>query len=235
MTNPPPSLTYAIGDIHGRLDLLRMAMQAIGGHAGATSHTVICLGDYVDRGPDAKGVVETLITLTEGPSWICLKGNHEAMMTLALTTRRWSAVEHWTTNGGDRTLQSYGGEARIPATHLAWLEALPLYRLDAHRLYVHAGVAPGVPVENQDERTLLWIRGAFLAAPAAALPRHVVHGHTPRWRGKPDPARPEILPHRTNLDTGAVFTGVLSVGVFEDGRAGGPVEVLRVVGESGAG
>ncbi len=235
MTDSPPARTYAIGDIHGRLDLLRMAMAAIADHAGPAPHQVICLGDYVDRGPDAKGVVETLMALTKGPSWICLKGNHEAMMILALTTRRWSAVEHWTANGGERTLRSYGGKARIPATHLAWLEALPLFHRDAHRLYVHAGLAPGVPIEDQDERTLLWIRDAFLAAPAASLPCHVVHGHTPRWRGKPDPARPEILPHRTNLDTGAVFTGVLSVGDFEDERAGGPVEVLRVVGESGAG
>jgi serine/threonine protein phosphatase 1 len=97
---------------------------------------------------------------------------------------------------------------------------------DAHRLYVHAGVVPSTPVESQDKRALLWIRETFLSAKAATLPCHVVHGHTPRWRKKPDPARPELLPHRTNLDTGAYFTGVLSIGVFDDVQAGGPLEIL---------
>jgi serine/threonine protein phosphatase 1 len=228
MDDPTRPFTYAIGDIHGRLDLLQQARAAIGAHAGEASHKVICLGDYVDRGPDSKGVVETLMALTAESSWICLKGNHEDLMIKALHTDRHGGLRPWIANGGDETLNSYGARWAIPFAHLDWLEALPLFHRDTHRLFVHAGVAPGVPLEDQDPEALLWIRDAFLAAPAEALPCHVVHGHTPRWRLKPDLARPELLPHRTNLDTGAVWTGILSVGVFEDGRPGGPIEVLSI-------
>jgi len=235
MTTPTSPLTYAIGDIHGRLDLLRKAQSAIAADAGSRAkgapHTVICLGDYVDRGPDSKGVVEALMELAAGSAWVCLKGNHEDLMIEALRSERRSAVRRWIDTVGDETLASYGGQDAVPHRHLDWLEGLPLYRRDAHRLYVHAGIAPGVPPEDQDAQTLMWIREPFLTAPAEALPCHVVHGHTPKWRGKPEMTRPELLPHRTNLDTGAAWTGVLSVGVFEDGRAGGPVEVLRVVEE----
>lgn len=233
MTTPTSPLTYAIGDIHGHLDLLRRAQDAIAGHAGASSHRVICLGDYVDRGPDAKDVVETLMALTAGSRWICLKGNHEDLMVEALRDGRPDAMDRWIANVGDATLASYGGWGGVPPAHLLWLEALPLYHLDAHRLYVHAGVAPRVALADQDPQALMWIREPFLTAVAEALPRHVVHGHTPRWRLKPDPALPETLPHRTNLDTGAVFTGTLSVGVFEDDRPGGPVEILSVRGAAG--
>jgi len=224
--SPAPSFTYAIGDIHGRLDLLDKAQGAIAAHAGKAARQVICLGDYVDRGPDSKGVIETLMERAAAASWICLKGNHEDMMIEALRGR--GGLRHWMFNGGGETLQSYGGAAGVPAAHLDWLEALPLFHRDAHRLFVHAGVAPGVALEDQDPEAFLWIRDAFLAAPAETLPRHVVHGHTPQWRGKPDLARPELLAHRTNLDTGAVWTGILSVGVFADARPGGPVEVLAI-------
>jgi serine/threonine protein phosphatase 1 len=228
MIAPTHPLTYAIGDIHGRLDLLQEARAAIGAHAGGAARTVICLGDYVDRGPDSKGVVETLMDLTDGSSWICLKGNHEDMMLQALRAERYGSLGQWMWNGGEETLRSYGGRGAVPAAHLDWLEALPLFHLDAHRLFVHAGVKPGQPLEDQDPETLMWIRDVFLEAAPEALPCHIVHGHTPQWRGKRDLSRPERLPHRTNLDTGAVWTGILSVGVFEDGRPGGPVEVLAI-------
>jgi len=221
-----PAFTYAIGDIHGRLDLLRGAIEAISGHAGDASHQVVCLGDYLDRGPDSKGVVETLIALTASAPWLCLLGNHEDMMIQALRGREKGEIDRWLDNGGDATLQSYGHA--IPAAHVAWIETLPLFHRDAHRLYVHAGVAPDTPLERQDKRTLIWIREGFLAAEASALPCHVVHGHTPYWRMKPEPRCPERLPHRTNLDTGAYFTGVLSVGVFDNRRDGGPVEILPI-------
>lgn len=228
----PPSLTYAIGDIHGRLDLLRKAEGAIAAHAqsraGDTGHRVICLGDYVDRGPDSKGVVEALMDLAASSAWLCLKGNHEDLMVEALRGQRRGAVARWINMVGDETLASYGGQGAVPGAHVDWLESLPLFHADLHRLYVHAGVAPHVPLEEQDPQTLMWIREPFLVAPAEALPRHVVHGHTPKWRRKPDPSQPELLPHRTNLDTGAAWTGILSVGVFEDARPGGPVEVLRM-------
>ena len=93
---------------------------------------------------------------------------------------------------------------------------------------MHAGLEPGVPLGLQDEATLLWIRGPFLRAPAEAFEAHVVHGHTPLWDEKPEAAEPELLAHRTNLDTGAYFTGVLTVGVFDPAAPGGPIELLPV-------
>ena len=110
------------------------------------------------------------------------------------------------------------------------MEALPIIARDAHRIYVHAGLMPRLELAEQDEETCLWIRERFLWAPASALPAHVVHGHTPQHGRKSRPEDPEQLAHRTNLDTGAYWTGVLSIGVFEAGQPGGPVEVLQVRG-----
>ena len=219
-------LTFAIGDIHGRHDLLIRAMETISQHAGGTPHSVICLGDYVDRGPASKAVVDTLMSMSEHASWICLMGNHEEMMIQALRTCRRSELDRWLDNGGDATLESYGES--VPPSHLAWMESMALTYRDTHRLYVHAGIEPDVGIEAQKKRSLLWIRERFLAADAASLPCHVVHGHTPYWTGKPDPERPEQLSHRTNLDTGAYATGVLSVGVFNNSIPGGPLYVLTV-------
>lgn len=220
-------LIFAIGDIHGRLDLLKPALDAIADRAGEARRTVVCLGDYVDRGPSSAGVVQALMA-RQGPDFVCLKGNHEAMMIEALGDGREGAMSLWRANGGDETLQSYGGAGRVPTRHLAWMAALPLWWTDSRRYYVHAGVEPGEPMARQNEATLIWIRDRFLRAPAEALPGHIVHGHTPRWAGKPDPASCERLPHRTNLDSGAWMTGVLSVGVFDAGDAGGPLEILSI-------
>ena len=217
-------LTFAIGDIHGRLDLLNRAIDMIADHADGLPHRVICLGDYIDRGPESKGVVERLMRLSATGTWLCLKGNHEDMMVRALRTRDREELDIWLWNGGEETMDSYGNN--VPAAHKDWLEALPIYHRDAGRIYVHAGIDPGVSIEDQTERTFLWIRERFLTA--KALPCHVVHGHTPRWREKPDAAQPECLPHRTNLDTGAYFTGVLSIGMFANPMTGGPTTVLRV-------
>ena len=224
-------LVYAVGDIHGRLDLLLRALEQIEAHAAGRPATLVLLGDYVDRGPESRGVVERLMDLQQRPGRVvCLKGNHEDLMVRGLTGGAVSAG-HWLDNGGLEALRSYGAagpdEFRlVPEAHLDWMEDLPLMARDRHRLYVHAGVAPGRAPERQSERTCLWIRERFLEAPAEALPAHVVHGHTPEWAGKPRAADPELLPHRTNLDTGAWHTGVLGVAVFDAARPGGPLELL---------
>ncbi|MBW3560466.1 MAG: serine/threonine protein phosphatase [Proteobacteria bacterium] len=217
---------YAVGDVHGRLDLLELAWDAIGADAGGEPHSVVFLGDYVDRGPDSRGVVEFVMRAQAVGAATCLKGNHEQMMVDAL--RGAAPVRWWIGNGGDATLASYGGT--VTPEHLDWMAALPLTHRDAHRVYVHAGLMPGVALERQDEEACLWIRERFLRAGPQELPAHVVHGHTPFWAGKPDPREPELLPHRTNLDTGAFMTGVLTVGVFDRGAAGGPVRLLRCGG-----
>jgi serine/threonine protein phosphatase 1 len=218
---------YAIGDIHGRLDLLEAALERIAAHDEPdTARTVICLGDYVDRGPDSAGVVARLMAL-EDDGFVCLKGNHEAIMVEALGASG-EEMDFWLNVGGMETLNSYGPSRAVPPEQVRWLDGLPLWWSDGNRYYVHAGLEPNVPIKEQDEAVLLWIRDKFLLAPAEALPGHVVHGHTPRWRGKPDAAVPELLGQRTNLDTGAWLTGVLSVGVFDPDAAGGPLEVLAV-------
>ena len=144
-------------------------------------------------------------------------------------------LNFWRRNGGDATLKYYGGTndaeelAAIPADHRAWLAGLPFIHEEPLRIFVHAGLEPYTPLADQDAETFLWIREAFLRAPASAFPKHVVHGHTPVWAGKPDPVAPERLPYRTNLDTGAYMTGVLTAAVFDISRTR-PQSLLTGVG-----
>lgn len=228
------SRTYAIGDVHGRLDLLRRAIVAISDHVGDAAFRVVLLGDYVDRGPDSHGVVELLMDLQRHWPVVCLKGNHEELMLRAIAEPRGRSLDRWLQFGGDATLRSYhvrkyddlvGG---VPQSHLNWMAGLPTTTRDKHRIYVHAGLLPGIPAHRQKDETCLWIRERFLLGQPDEFEAHVVHGHTPIWEGKPDPTEPELLQHRTNIDTGAFATGVLTVAVFDAEIAGGPREVLRV-------
>jgi serine/threonine protein phosphatase 1 len=223
-------LTFAVGDVHGRFDLLERAADAITSYAAGRPSRVIMLGDYVDRGPDSRAVIEWLMERTADPeaSIICLKGNHESMM--AAACGHGVLIDWWCENGGDATLRNYPDG--VPREHVAWLEALPLMARDEHRAFVHAGLMPGFPPDEQDEEACLWIRERFLRA-GDDWGVHVVHGHTPIWDCKPDPSKPELLAHRTNLDTGAFHTGVLTVGVFDHEEPGGPIALISVT-EDGA-
>jgi serine/threonine protein phosphatase 1 len=231
-------LTYAIGDVHGRRDLLTRALAAIEAHGGGRHDRIIALGDYIDRGPDSRGVVQDLMTRSSADARVtCLIGNHEAMLLSAVDAPEGDLrpVSRWLSNGGMETLVSYGwmGPARpdlavVPAEHRRWLAGLPHLVQHEGRVFVHAGLRPDRPLEAQDRATCLWIRESFLAVDEALPGGHVVHGHTPVWAQKPAPAAVEARAHRTNLDTGAYFTGVLSVGVFSPDHPGGPVEVLSV-------
>jgi serine/threonine protein phosphatase 1 len=216
-------LTYVIPDIHGRYDLLIDALVDITARSHGSGGSIVTIGDYVDKGPQSKEVIERLLSgVAEGWRLIALKGNHDAMMVEALRTP--SRMAAWMAKGGDAALASYGGDpAAVPQTHIAWLDQLRLMHLDAHRLYVHAGVDPEVPLDRQSESTLLWKRypkgfsGGFGKL-------HVVHGHD----NFPD--GPLLYEGRTNLDTLAWRTGRLTVGIFEDDRAGGPVDFIVVRG-----
>jgi serine/threonine protein phosphatase 1 len=233
-------VVYAIGDVHGRLDLLKAARTQLLRHDQGRQNPVVFLGDYVDRGPDSCGVIELLMNWKRDGVF-CLKGNHEAMMLQACRRRDAESLEVWLSFGGDATLRSYGAESfnqfsldLIPERHLAWIESLPSVLEDAHRVFVHGGLLPGVPIARQREEVLLWVRQRFLTAGGDEFPdhKHVVHGHTPVWAGKLSPSEPELLAHRTNLDTAAYATGVLTIAIFHAGAPGGPIEWISVRGEA---
>ena len=219
--------TYAIGDVHGCFDLLERAFATIAEHAAAHSgsvrYTVVTLGDYIDRGPDSRKVIERLMRGADGSySLICLMGNHEAMM--VETIREGLNPTWWCSNGGYETLASYEAVTASgvpPIAHVDWAASLPRFYVGLHRVYVHAFVDPDIALEAQDQDRLIWHRYSAADERGHGF-RHVVHGHTPHANG------PILLRGRTNLDTGAFFTGRLTVGVFDDALPGGPVEILEV-------
>ncbi len=215
---------YAIGDIHGRADLLDTLLDKIATDAGALENvSLVFLGDYVDRGPDSRGVIDRLIALRDAqPSCVFLKGNHEAAMLDFLHDPE--MMLHWFEWGGEETLKSYGISdilarppqrlgvdlaAAMPAAHRPFLESLQLtYRIGDY-LFVHAGVRPGVAIEDQQEEDLLWIRKRFHNASAHERPDAiVVHGHQPV-------KKPQDAGWRINVDTGAVWSGRLTALVLE--------------------
>ena len=222
---------YAIGDVHGRLDLLRALIAAIDTEqkdAGTARPTLVLLGDYVDRGPDSRGVVETLI---EGPlpafECVHLRGNHEDSFLRFLDDI--DIGPSWLYYGGAETLASYGiaaardeddparlatlqaaFAAALPDSHRAFMRGLEPCRAIGGYLFVHAGVRPGVPLAGQSPDDLLWIRGEFLRS-AADHGHVVVHGHT-------IDREPQIRRNRIGIDTGAFATGVLTCLVLEADR-----------------
>jgi serine/threonine protein phosphatase 1 len=221
---PEGQLLYAVGDVHGRLDLLRRLLELIELDARASRHavkrTLVFLGDYVDRGPDSRGVVERLITdPPRGFDNHFLKGNHEAILLDFVAEPR--RLDHWLLNGGEETMRSYGvdveGLARqnappeswrrdfvevLPEAHLSFFRNLRLSVSFGDYLFVHAGVRPGVPFAAQSEADLIWIRSPFLNH-ADPFGKIVVHGHTPGQE-------PVTRQNRICIDTGAVFTGRLT-------------------------
>ena len=222
-TLPKGQLLYALGDIHGRSDLLAdllTAIEADAAESGLARRTLVFLGDYVDRGPDSRGVVEMLISsLPQGFDAYFLKGNHEAMLFDFL--RDPSRLDPWLANGGDATLRSYGVDvdglhrqrtaaetwreafaATLPFGHRRFLEDLNLMVSFGDYLFVHAGVKPGVPLDAQDPDDLVWIRGEFLHS-KETFGKMVVHGHTPVQAA-------EVCNNRIDIDTGAVFSGRLT-------------------------
>jgi serine/threonine protein phosphatase 1 len=213
--------TYVIPDIHGRFDLLDEGLAEI--NARGDAGIILTIGDYVDKGPESKQVIDRLLSgVAEGWSLVALKGNHDAMMVEAL--RDPSKMAGWIAKGGDTALASYGGDpGAVPPIHIAWLDRLRLMHVDAHRIYVHAGVDPEIPLDQQSEATLLWKRYPK-GFPGGFGDRHVVHGHDNFPEG------PLLYQGRTNLDTLAWRTGRLTIGVFDDETPGGPVDFIVIRG-----
>lgn len=207
-------LTYAVGDVHGSLDMLKALIEACRQHADGRALQFVFLGDYIDRGPDSAGVVRFMMHLQDelGDRLIALRGNHEAFVLGLLDGV--VPLGLWLRNGGVETLASYEVRevAELPYAHLDWMRSLRLSYDDGRRFFVHAGVDPHKPLEAQDEQALLWIREPFLSD-RRDYGRLVVHGHTPL-----ETASPDLRANRLNLDTAAVYGGVLTAAVFDDAQ-----------------
>jgi serine/threonine protein phosphatase 1 len=203
--------TYAIGDVHGCLGQLKRLLRQCFKDNNDEKPRLILLGDYIDRGPDSRGVVEFLMAAQScmGERLTCLLGNHEALALYSVAHR--ADIEAWIHNGGGATLRSYGvaSIADIPIDHIVWLRSLPIHRDDGLRFFVHAGVNPGKPLDRQADVDLLWIREPFLSD-RRIYPRFIVHGHTPTLTRTPDQQV-----NRVNIDTGAYLGGPLTAAVFD--------------------
>lgn len=218
------SLTYVIPDIHGRIDLLRDGLLGIIAHAAGNPGTIVLLGDYVDKGPDSKAVIDFLrIGSPQGWTFVLLKGNHDAMMVAAL--RDPARMQWWLERGGDDAIKSYGGDAAdVPPDDIEWLDRLAPMHIDRQRIYVHAGLDPDLPLDQQTETTLLWKRYAE-GDIAGFAGHHIVHGHDSFLDG------PKLYEGRSNLDTRAWRSGRLLIAVFEDDKPGGPIDFVTVQGD----
>jgi serine/threonine protein phosphatase 1 len=221
---------YAIPDIHGQKDALDKALAVIEDDGGRAAR-VIFLGDYIDRGPDSRGVIDRLMDgQAQGRDWITLRGNHDTYLPGflddgdAYRSKSHPDLPWWAPRlGGDTTLASYGvtfedqnqtailakARAAIPQSHREFLANCPLWHREPGLIFVHAGLRPGIPLPDQTPQDLMWIREPFLSDPRdhGAL---VIHGHTaidsPRHHG-----------NRINLDGGAGWGRPLRPAVIEGG------------------
>ena len=225
-TLPPGKRVYAVGDIHGCLDRLVALHEIIADDLAARpiEHTTLVhLGDLIDRGADSAQVVDWLINQPPVPveAIVNLMGNHENMMLSALADAGKDAASQWLVNGGADSLLSWGISRAVPPTE--WASSIPLAHLIflrdlaiSHRigpyLFVHAGVRPGVPLDQQSRQDMMWIREPFLSSRAdhGAV---IVHGHTPK-------REPIVQPNRIAIDTGAVLGGALTCVVLEEDKLG---------------
>ena len=221
---PEGHRVYAIGDVHGCDERLARLHRSVAEDLAArpvARPLLLHLGDYVDKGPDSAGVVARLAAgpPLRGVPTVNLMGNHERTMLDALDGQP-AAVTDWLHSGGGEALASWrispaspaaGWSEAIPAAQLGFLRALTMHHRLGGYIFVHAGLQPGVPLDQQSADDLLRIRRTFLDS-EADFGAVVVHGHTPVRHG------PDIRRNRINLDTGAVFGRELTCGVFEGDR-----------------
>jgi serine/threonine protein phosphatase 1 len=222
---PPGRRIYAIGDVHGcdaRLAALHVMVAEDLARRPCPAPLLVHLGDYVDRGPDSRGVVRRLAAGDPLPGMptVNLLGNHEVTMLDALGGEG-AAMTDWMIHGGREALASWGGDpdaprgewaAHVPAADMAFLHGLALMHREGGYLFAHAGIRPGVPLAEQSRQDLVGIRQPFLLS-EADLGVVVVHGHTPR-------TDPVLRHNRIGIDTGAVYGGRLTCAVLEDDQVG---------------
>ncbi len=215
---PAQTRIYAVGDIHGRADLLAEIVTRIDEdlyRRPIRYSAEVYLRDYIDRGPDSSRVIDLLATRLVGNRAVCLRGNHEAMLEAFL--RDPAALEEWLPLGARQTLAAYGlsgadrqrpeslhrrFQDRFPPAHDLFLQCLRNSYSCGDFFFVHAGIRPNVPIELQDPHDMMWIRDEFLSS-AHSHDKYIVHGHTPV-------PHPDIRSNRINIDTGAWRSGVLT-------------------------
>lgn len=227
---PADTRAYAIGDVHGRLDLLRVLLEKIERHSyerPCPREYIIFLGDLIDRGPASRGVIDFLLRAREFlPNPVFITGNHEEML-LRVLAEDTSRIHDWLMFGGAQFVESYGLDpkaldrmpppqvaqlvrAAVPTEHQAFLASF----IDSFKVgdyfFTHAGVRPGIPLAEQTSQDLHWIREDFLGSPAR-FPAMIVHGHTIF-------EEPVERPNRIGIDTGAYLNGVLTALCVEGGE-----------------
>lgn len=225
---PADTRLYAIGDIHGRADLLRRLQDLISADIQAKRPkraVTVYVGDYIDRGDDSREVIDLLLAgPVRGAEAVHLLGNHEAFMLQFLEDP--SVGESWLKNGGDSTVYSYGVGAphvsdrarrhqimrddlwaKLPKAHLDFFRSLKRYHVEGDYAFVHAGIRPGVPLDEQVDEDILWIRGEFLGD-RSDHGKCIVHGHTIT-----DDI--DVRQNRIGIDTGAYYSGTLSCLVLD--------------------
>ncbi len=225
---PPGRRVYAVGDIHGRLDLFATLIEAIEADDAAAQHaqtTVILLGDLVDRGPESAGVIARARAWQMQRDLRIIAGNHEEMFLESFANA--DVLRNFLRWGGRETLQSYGIEtgepgeanpvglddvqrmmaAQVPAEDIAFIRSFEDYIVMGEYAFVHAGIAPGVPLENQSIKDLRWIREQFLLY-SRPHSHFVVHGHSIY-------GEPALYANRIGIDTGAFQSGRLTALVLE--------------------
>jgi serine/threonine protein phosphatase 1 len=221
---PPDTRIYAVGDIHGRADLLSETIARIEDDLGRrpiARAAEVYLGDYIDRGPDSRDVIDILATRMVHNHAVCLRGNHEDLMERFLHNP--DALRSWLALGGTSTLASYGVHTRsnsnaaddlhrqfrraFPRAHELFLKCLRPWICCGDYLFVHAGIRPMVPLDRQNIIDLLWIRDDFLKS-QLDHGKLIVHGHTPV-------PHPDVRHNRINIDTGAWYTGTLTCLMLE--------------------
>ena len=196
-------MTYVIGDVHGMLDPLIRLLDALPLRSG---DGLVFLGDYIDRGPASREVVELVSSLSRDRDVVFLRGNHEEM--LLSCVERGEDCLTWEFNGAGATVRSFGGVEKI-REYLPFFRSTRYYHEIGRYVMVHGGVRPGVPLEDQDPWDLIWIRDEFIFSTDPLPGRVVVFGHTPF-------EKPLVMKDKIGIDTGCVYGGHLTALRLED-------------------